>query len=223
MTKFSALVLEAFKGSDFTPATGVANDEFVALLRRESEQVCSYIFFRDDRRGGGAVAVDYWVAPPDFPDDGLDKLGIGFKVAIARAFGFQEDLLRVARRRVDILGQVVPAFTAAVTEEAKAPIVVTPRLGPYRDQIALYRIVMRRSADKSGRAIAEALQSAADSLQKGRPYRDFASKCQEILALLTQCDDLAPEEAALLAKPEMMVHTMLSRHLYVEMLVPFGH
>lgn len=218
MGKFSRDVFEAFDGLKFTPSTSTASDDFAALLRREHQSVCSYIYVRDDRRGKGPVAVHYWIAPPDFPDDGLDNLGVGYKIGMASTFNYDGAFLSTARVRLEYVLATAPALAEVVVRELKHPATVTNRLTAYREQVALYE-AMVRIADGE---LSDAIKRAREIVRQGRPYREFLSESQRLIQIVkAKRETFAPELQRLLDRPDLMLQTIINRQTYVESLVPF--
>jgi hypothetical protein len=222
MGTFAKQVFNAFKGMSFTPSTATASNDFAALLRREHETVCSYIYARDDRRGNGPVAVHYWIAPPDFPDDGLDNLGVGYKIPMVSTFMPDDTFFSVARARVENVVGAATALSEAVMNECKAPSSVTSRLIAYREQVTLYDIVMRIGARGDNAEMVSVIERANEAVKAGRSYRAFSSECQRLAEILkSRKVEFPPEHQRFLERPQLMLQTMLSRHIYVEALVPF--
>ena len=223
MGKFSKSVFEIFDGLSFVPSKSTASDDFAVLLRRERQMVCSYIYARDDRRGNGPVAVHYWIAPPDFPDDGLDNLGVGFRIFIASTFQMSDDFLPSARARVQRLLAATPALAEVVVSEMREPVKDdTTRLGAYQEEVSLFRMVTQFAAKPGNTDVVEIMQRAAEAVRRDRPYREFAMECQRLVGIVkAKRGDFPPEQQRLLGQSDLMLHTMLSRQMYVEFLVPF--
>jgi hypothetical protein len=222
MGKFSKSVFEAFDGLGFMPSKGTATDDFAALLRRERHDVCSYVYVRDDRRGNGPLAIHYWIAPPDFPDDGLDNLGIGFKIPISGTFRPSDDYLPSARTRLERLLVATPALVEVVINDSKAPAVVTKRLAAYREEVRFFRAVTQVAVMHGNADMVEAMERAADVVKRERPYRDFAGECLRLAQIVKARRDAFPvEQQRFIEQSELMLQTMISRQMYVEFLVPF--
>lgn len=221
MGKFSKTIFDAFDGLSFRPSKGSTSEDFAALIRRERPGVCSYIYARDDRRGNGPLAVHYWVAPPDFPDDGLDNLGVGFKIPLANTFDSDVDaFVRVARARVESLLPAVPSLTEVVERELETPTALTKRLVAYREQVVLFAAVMAFASTND--TVAETIGRARDAVQKDRPYKEFAAECQRLIQIVrANRDQFAEDHQHFFNKSDLMLQTILSRHLYIESLVPF--
>ena len=69
----------------FAPASAMAGKHFASLVKKLSDECYAYVFVHDGRPGDGELTVTVWIAPPHTPDDGLDKLNVGYKVLIASA------------------------------------------------------------------------------------------------------------------------------------------
>jgi hypothetical protein len=220
--KFSKNVFETFDGLGFTPSKGTATEAFAALLRREGHDVCSYIYVRDDRSGNGAIAIHYWIAPPDFPDDGLDNLGVGFRILIASSFRPSDEFLTSARTRLERLLLATPVLAEVVSNDSKAPAIVTKRLAAYREEVTFFRVLTEVSMLHGNADMAEAIERAADVVRRERPYRDFVAECQGLVQITKAKPEAFPVELRrLIAQSELMLQTMISRQMYVEFLVPF--
>jgi len=81
MSAFAKQIFEVFSelidNHGFVPARATSNKEFASLVRWETDDVFVYVFVRDGRSGSANVDVSVWIAPPDEPADGLDKLYVG--------------------------------------------------------------------------------------------------------------------------------------------------
>lgn len=222
MGKFSKTVFDCFDGLNFRPSKATASDDFAVLTRRERPGVCSYIYVRDDRRGKGSIAVHYWVAPPDFPDDGLDNLGVGFKIPIGSTYDADADsFIQVARSRVDMLLPAIPSLVEVVERELETPAVVTKRLIAYREQVVLFSTVL--ALVPVNESVADVVDRANDAVLRNRPYKEFATECQRLIQILKANREQFPaDRQQFLDKSDLMLQTIISRQLYIESLVPFA-
>jgi len=103
----------------FIPVKGGAVGRFASLLRRETEDVFMYVFVSDGRPGGANLDVDVWIAPPDSADDGLDNLGVGYKIRIGSEYDVDDVFFANCQRRIVHFLACVPAIVPLVRRELR--------------------------------------------------------------------------------------------------------
>jgi hypothetical protein len=68
----------------FRPSIATAHSDYAAFVARPDLDVCLYLLTKWSRINCQCYA-DFWVAPPEFPDDRVDQLGVGWHSELGRA------------------------------------------------------------------------------------------------------------------------------------------
>ena len=219
----SRTVSRAFSGlaaRGFTPAPAAAAPGFVSLVKRAAEDVCLLVFVKDQPAG---ESVSLWVAPPDFPDEGLDRMRVGYRILLAERFSSEplEDLLAVAEARAIRLLDGVPALYPLLRTEL--PITTSPRAVAHRKERAIaawFRAWVKGSGARFQPILAAVEQAAA----KGKTLAAAEKATRELVgALLDEAEARAGFEAWMSGPPgpEVMIPLRLPRVLYLDALAPF--
>jgi hypothetical protein len=226
MSAFSKKVYRAFapliQKHGFKPARAVADRAFAAVVARPAEDICYYVFARDARSGGGDLSSHLWVAPPDVPNDGLERLGMGFKIHLGNIYEPEEGFFEAVAKRAETLLPHLYGIAEAVRLEYQTPAFNTLRLRTYRMQRALFDAVRHHPARPARHAwetlYAMALRVAADKTE----YDDLESECNSAVKTLLQ----EPSFQTASGYEEFVEHSdvagiALAYQLYIETLVPF--
>lgn len=214
--QFSALI----EKHEFKPAKGLDYDAFASLVRRSSQDICNYIFVRDDRSGRGDLSAQLWVAPIDFPDDGLDKLGVGFKIWLGATRQLEENFLPGLVKRVEILLPATEALAASVIQEFSAPIFPTRKIYTYRLERTAFDFIREFSATTAGSYWKDAFGIARSvTLGKGK-YSQLEKKCVECAErLFHESTNLTRIDSDYFERNPKFTGSRLSKQIYIETLV----
>lgn len=147
MSQFGAKVFRAFNllqaSHRFLPARATAGGKFAVILRKESDDIYTYIFVRDGRMNDANMDVDMWVAPLHEAGDGLDKLYIGFKIRIASEYDIDDKFFEDCEKRIVTLLSCVPQISLATQRELREPSFQTRRYQTYQiERKALSALLM---------------------------------------------------------------------------------
>lgn len=160
----------------FVPSRASSNERFASLLRKETDDICVYVLVHDDRSGGANMDVDVWVAPPHSPDDGLDRLYVGYKIRIASEYDLDPDFFQNCESRIVSLLPCLPGLFPAIRAELKAPVFRTKRITTYlMEQRA--SAVVRRAAAEGSPVARDAIQAAGSAARGLASLDDVAELC----------------------------------------------
>jgi hypothetical protein len=188
----------ALEANGFLVPRDASNSRFAVAVRSMTLHTAAYAYVRDDRRGNAGVAADVWIAPLDYPDDGFDNLGVGFKAFIGRTFDEPDDRWFAAvRSRIVRYVNASNEIARAVESELQDPAWVTQRLKMYRLQVQAFHHA--RQVDGN---LADHLMRRSKSIDRPSTAASLAHR------LITE-------------KPEYRLHeavlpTMLLRQSYIE-------
>ncbi len=189
----------------FVPAKLASDRRFAVAVKAMTLRTAAYLMVRDDRAGSGPISAHLWIAPRDFPDDGLDNLGVGFKTLLFQTY---EELSEVGfeaiagRCRTFMLG--ASELAGAVDNEIDSPLRLTKRRDTYDIQVAAFAKLQQLDNELLHRLL------------------DFSTKRREAGASLEVSQDAA--RALLMAGfscelGEELLAVLLLRHAYVEALL----
>lgn len=218
MATFSANVYDVLSSlieeHAFIPCRAVSDKRFASLLRKETDEVYSYVFVRDGRASGVNLDVHFWIAPPESPDDSLDSLGIGYKILVASTFDVDDQFFANAQERIVRLLPAVDPLIAVVVKELKAPVFKTRRWDIYEQEQRLFKRVLDLNRAKDTTAVA-----AMTSIRRAASKKGKLDQLAEIFVPLAQ---KFVDGAVLGSKseevPDNDVHSLastLSIHAYV--------
>jgi hypothetical protein len=205
-----------FRGSRAT-----AMNDFAALVARPHPNICYYLFIRDDRSGGGPVQAHLWVAPPEFPDDSIDSLGIGIKLLVGETYDFNTNFLPAVVQRVILLLPALSALADVITREMQQPIFHTQRQQKYQLEYGAYNSLVEFSNTDAG-AYCRSVFDIADKVIKGeKTYKVLEQVCIEIASsILVSEPILFPFDDSYFQNNAKFVGTYLATKVYIETLVP---
>lgn len=224
MMDFSALVFRSFaqliQGHGFVPAERVSSDRFAALVARPSAEVCYYLLARKYPTGG--VAVCLWVAPPDSPDDSLDRLFLGFKIDLGEGHDDAKQFLEDVARRAELLVPHLGGIEEATRQEIARPIMRTKRLQSYTASRSVYSAIRSYSQTSEGRYCLAAFEKAKEVAGGRAKWDELEAESVRVCQLLLR-DSSAPPEILHehFRKDPKFLGRCLTGALYIEALVPF--
>jgi hypothetical protein len=226
MSPFSKKVFKAFQPlihkHGFRPAKAAAHKAFAAVVARPAQDICYYVFARDDRSGAGELSAQLWVAPPDFPADGLDNLGVGFKFHLGNLYEPEEGFFEAVAGRVETLLPYLSGIAEAVRQELKEPAFRTRRFQVHTMQRALLDAVRKHSVQSGTNEWIALHEKAVQVVEDKVDFEDLEKACKERLSALLQSpafrrmsgfDDFLRESS--------IAGSCLAEQLYIEALVPF--
>lgn len=232
---FRSRVLEAFsgviEGFGFACPKGIAGADFVQLVQRVREEICLYVFVRDDRRGRGSVRCNLWVAPIDFPDDGFDRLNLGFNLLVGESFDAEPTATFYTgiAHRVELLVPELSGIVTATEKDLDTPSLSSKRQIGYKLERAAYKALRNFSEMPSGEYWKKVFQVAALIAQGKQRYDTLEAACEVLAARMFDRGE-EPKELRhqyFSAGPEItrarMTAMALSRQFYIEALCPKAH
>ncbi len=221
MPSFPENVFQAFHSLStdhhFVPVKVGASKRFASLVRQEQEDVYSYVFASDGRTSGGNLDIDLWIAPPDEPGDGLDRLYVGYKIRIASEFDVDDAYFAKSQQRIVHLLPFVSALVPLVSQELKKPTFQTKRWNIYRIQRkASFSVLIEadNGNDKARAAISEARRLAEG---KGS-MKTLSEVCLPIAESLLESNILDDDVFQFFRGKTDSFVSAISMHLYVHAL-----
>jgi hypothetical protein len=223
MQTFYSAVKEAFDGlrtiHGFVRVPAGMSSTLVSFMRRETADVCTYIFIRDERRGSGSVQTHVWIAPIDFPGDGLDRLGVGYKVLIGETWEFDHSFLKLSAQKVESFISVVKGISDVVRDELRRPIFRTKRLEMYLLERELFRW-FEQIAERGG-ALFEAVINSGKLAAMGKlSFASFEARCVKLAAEMLARSDVPTtlKGSVIWSRPEL-VGAALASQLFAKSLL----
>ena len=221
MPPFAENVFEIFNdltnNHRFVPARAGADKNFASLVREEEEDVFVYVMVHDNRPGGGTVEVHVWVAPPESPDDTLDKLYVGYRIRIADEYDIDDEFFLNCQQRIVHFLPCVAAMVPLIREELVNPSFRTRRWIVYQlEQRAVARVLQLA---ESGETDAVSAVKAATRLALGRgSYSRFNSACAPIATVLLKDEKMDADILRFFKGNIDSLASTLSRFLYARAL-----
>jgi hypothetical protein len=207
----------------FRASRATAMNDFAALVARPYPDICYYLFIRDDRSGGGAVQAHLWVAPPEFPDDSLDSLGIGIKLLVGETYNFDTNFLPAVVQRVILFLPALSALADVVTREIQQPVFHTQRQEKYQLEYKAYNSLVQFSNTEAGGYSRNVFDIANKVVRGDKNYKTLEQACTAIaLQILASEPILPPFDNSYFQNNAKFVGTYLATKVYIETLVPRG-
>lgn len=218
MTSYPDNVFQAFdeliKKHRFVPVKVGASKGFASLVRRESEDVYTYIFVTDGRPSGANLNVDVWIAPPDEPGDGLESLYVGFKVRIGSEYDIDDAYFISCQSRIIHFLSCIPAIVPLVRHELEEPSFRAKRWTVYRLQRSSLATLLSNA--NSGDAATIALIEIAKRLAAGKgSLAKLKEAAMPIAATLIDQNSLDKSAQEFFAGNTRSLASTLAVHLYV--------
>lgn len=204
-----------------------SDKHFAALVRRESESICTYVFIRDHRSGQGSVSCQFWVAPVDRPDDALDNLGIGYKIQLAETWKLDDAFLPNVRQRIENLVPHVQGLVDAVLYELENPPYVSKRLAAYQIERRLYRAVISADISLQKKYFDPLWKNTAQVIAGVHAFSKLREACSATAEDLLNADwidrQIGPDAFStnIPGQRSRLIGMSLSSHFYIETLAPW--
>ncbi|MHC5539238.1 Imm25 family immunity protein [Singulisphaera rosea] len=218
MSSFPENVFQAFRSLTiehrFVPVKVGASKRFASLARQETKNVYSYLFASDGRMSGGNLDIDLWIAPPDEPGDGLDRLYVGHKIRIASEFEVDDGYFAKSQQRVIHLLPFVSAIVPLVDQELEEPSFQTKRWSVYRIQRKAIFSVLTEAANGNNRIRAAVNEARRLADEKGSMER-LKEVCLPIAESLLESTILDDEVFQFFKGKTDSFASSISMHLYV--------
>lgn len=212
--------LEPLHTAGFAPAHIWANARFASLIKRLRENVCAYVFVSDGRAASSDLTVSLWVAPPDSPDDALDRLGVGFKIMIGGECAVDDEFFTICCKRLSLLMTGIHGVADAVQSDLESPCVETHRLRVYRMERRIYGALLALCRD-GPRSIGESVAAIASrAVQAGSSVDELEEACVPIAVRLEQSGLLVGDELGFYGGDPRLLGGALFRHIYIDALAP---
>lgn len=215
MGKFEKAVLKQLRSLHdlgFRSADAACGAGRAVMVARPQVAVCWYLFAQED--SGGASAW-LWVAPPTFPDDGLENHRAGVKVMLGVEVSEEsnEDFLRAIAARVRRYAPRLEALHDVVVLEARSPD--TRRGQKYLEEVKLVVALLEEAASEGSSALAEAI----DVLQKCiRARRSLRPADEAFARIAPQMRSVLRATGAFLSDDDEVLAGGLVEDLYIHLL-----
>jgi hypothetical protein len=144
----------------FELAEGACAHDLAVWVARPDVDVCLYLLVRKRQPTEPYLNVNLWVAPPNFPDDSLDRLGIGFQIELWSLLPLKPACLAYLSRRLEVLVPRLGGVVEAVKLGIQAPVEITKRLRIYRIERACFFAIREYAASAAGSYWREAFAKA---------------------------------------------------------------
>ena len=132
---FASNIFDAFAELEnrhgFVRAYACAGTRFASIVRKEEFDVFTYVFASDGRPNGASLDLNLWVAPPDSPDDSLEKIYVGFKIRIGSEFEIDDAFINNCQARVIAFLPCITAIIPIVKQELTFPSIRSKRWYSY--------------------------------------------------------------------------------------------
>ncbi len=223
MASFADNVFDVFsqlcENHCFVPAKAASGKDFASFVRKVSPECYVYVFVHDGRRGDGELAVSVWVAPPHAPDDGLDKLNVGYKVQIASAYDVGDDFFECCKERIVNLLPALGALSQVVQEEVSHQRFRSQRWAAYKSERQAFDSLKAMATDRADAACAMAVSCAREVAQDGNSFGSLEKACVAAAKSLLDHNALPAEATAFYDGDADFIASCVAGHLYVDALV----
>lgn len=225
MAKFSTevykLCRDLISKHGFHAAKAMAGQRFASLVFRYSQDICYYVFIRDERRGSGSVNAQLWVTLPDAPVDVIDKLGVGFKIDLGATYEPDDEFIKNIARRVEILLPALEGIAKVVQTEFENPIFKTERLTKYRIERLAFEAIRKYSMTSAGSYCRPVFEKALSVASGKSKFQELETACVEMAERLLQESPALPEinNDYFEGRPDF-IGFCLADHFYIEALAP---
>ncbi|MGD9644842.1 MAG: Imm25 family immunity protein [Pirellulales bacterium] len=220
MTTFADNVYEIFGPLQaqhaFVPARAASGKHFASLIRRVSEDVCAYVFVHDGRASNAHLDVDLWVAPPESPDDSLDRLYVGYKLRIGSEYDVDDAFFHGCEMRIVRLLPITTMLVPLIRDELDSPSIRTKRWTAYRIERRVLSCVLTLASSGDSIAVA-ALEEARRTVDKVQ-LDSLERACRPLADALLEQRLLDVEVLAFFdGRPDSLA-SAVANHLYISAL-----
>lgn len=199
MTTFAENVFNVFsrlcERHGFVPAAAMAGKHFASLVKKVTDECYAYVFAHDGRPGDGELVVSVWIAPPHSPDDGLDKLNVGYKVLIASAYDVEDEFFYRCEERIIYLLPILGAFSEVISRAISCQTCRSQRWTAYQNERHAFTALKDMAMTRADAACANALTSAKSVAEEKGSFATLEEACVAAAQSLLRHESL-PEDAA---------------------------
>lgn len=223
MSKFATNLFDAFRRLQneygFVAAKEFAGSGFAPLVTSLCDDIFVYLFVHDGRPGNADVVISVWVAPPHPPDDGLDKLMVGFRVLIASKFDVDDEFFKHAQERVIKLLPSLKGLAEPVRSELMSPAFHTVRYHAYRLELEVYATLLQIDAQERKGPIGQVFDVAKAVASGAASMNKLEKACLVAAKQLLLEERLGQEVMNFYGKDPEFLASSIMGHLYVHALV----
>jgi len=226
MASFSQIVFKhlcsTMDSYGFKPSAATSSRGYAAFMARLESDICLYLLTKWDAINVQCYAR-FWVAPTAFPDDSLERLGVGLSSLLATA---SEPNQEFAGQVMDGLAKEMSNVTEKIASVRRA--CTSARANPSKAfSVLLYmgRLVLELkeySKSELGSYCQHLFQEAGDVAVGKFKWNRFERDCQTIAKqLLEDCNAPAIVRDPILERDADALGFCLARHCYIEAFVPW--
>ncbi len=210
---------ELIERCGFVPAKSVSGNYFVSLVKQISKNICLYLFIKDERSGNGDLNIYLWIAPKDLPDEGIDNLGVGYKILIGASYEPDNSFYEACVLRVKNLLDNIEGIADVVRHEIKKPAFKTYRLKAYRYELSIFKKFLKYSKHDNSKEM-KAFHKNAKKIVDGKgSLEKFEKQGAKIALNLLKNQCLSDEEIDFFENDEQIIGDCIADHLYVTTLL----
>ncbi len=202
----------------FVPAKAMAGKHFASLVKKLSDEAYAYVFVHDGRSGDGELVVSVWISPLHAPDDGLDKLNVGYKILIASAFDVDDEFFHRCEERIVNLLPALGALSEVVETELSHHTLRSQRWEAYQHERQAFASLNAIANNEADSACAKALSTARRVAKGGASYNGLEKACVAAAKTLLDHDAISDDASRFYDGDAEFLGSSLTSLVYVDAL-----